>query len=276
MNDSDYKILKKGNKCVEVVSLKKLLAAKGFYPSSDDPFFYKELEDAVTLYQNTHLGSTGRMLGETETLGVVGVETWKALEGRTNQKLGLKPPVTVVSAKSPRRDFLVQLKSRHDAGVGEVPKGSNWGNGVKEAILWNGFDDPIPWCNAEMNFDLGKVGIDPPWGKGCRVCSTWNSARKAGMAFTFSEEKPCPGDLFVILHKPLLASKMAPDVNGHIGAIAAIDASNIITYEGNSDDRFRSASRSISSLVGFIRLFPYEKDFKFGIGKWGEAGSNDR
>lgn len=275
MKDSDYKTLKRGDKGIEVVSLKLLLAAKGFYPSSDDPVFYKELEDAVKLYQTTHLGSTGRMLNETEILGVVGVETWKALEGKTNQKLGLTPPVNLVKT-SGRRDFLTQLKSRHEAGVGEVPKGSNWGNGVKECIKWNGIDEPIPWCNAEMNFDLGKAGVTPPWGKGVRVCASWNAARKAKMAFLFSEGEACPGDLFVILHKPLLASRMAPDVNGHIGAIAAIDMYNIITYEGNSDDRFRSASRSTSSLVGFIRLFPYEKNFKFGIGKWGAVGSNDR
>lgn len=270
-----YPILRVGSRGPEVVQLKNMLAAKGAHPSSDDPRYYVATADAVRWYQQTHLGSSGRFLVETEPAGVVTEEMWKALEGRTVQKLGLKLSVSVLPKTSMRRKFLAQLAGRHSAGTAEVPKGSNWGDGVVTAIKWNGFKSPIPWCNAEMNYDLAMIGVEPVWKKCCRVCETWNIARKHGMAFTIGERNPCPGDLFVMLNT-LRKDGTAPDQNGHIGAVAGINSPYFLTYEGNSDDRFRAGKRGLSSPCGWIKLWDDEV-FKVEGKDWQSTdGANDR
>lgn len=256
---SDYPILKEGDSGPEVRHLKALLAAKGMHRSSDDPHFYKATGDAVRLFQTAHVGVDGRPLIESQQPGVVTEATWMALEGRIPQRIGLRPMLNIARMNSPRRELLAACQAFHQQGVKEVPKGSNWGDGVRELLEWHG-SGPVPWCNAAVNYALHKAGLPAPcWGKSMRVCATWNKARAAGQAIRRSEVyMVCPGDLFVMLHEPLLANGSAPDCNGHIGVIGGTDGVDILTFEGNSDDRWAARRRKISSLVGIIRLWPHE------------------
>lgn len=248
----DYPELKIGSKGDYVKLLKAKLASRGFHPYSDDPNFYAATSGAVTHYQQTHVGRTGRFLVETEPKGVVTEEVWLALDGTTPQKLGIKSGNPGAPKKSILAAFIAQLKARRKDGVAETPRGSNWGGGVTVAIQDNKINFPIPWCAAEINYDLRSAGFKPPWGNCVRVCEIWNIAKRLGLTI---KGPPAPGDLFVMLSKPLLKTGLAPDVNGHIGAVLSVEGADFITAEGNSDDRLRIGRRSISSVAGWIRLF---------------------
>lgn len=273
-----YPTLKTGSKGTDVLHLKALLHARGYHKESDDDRFYKATGEQVHLYQMRNLGSSGAFLIETPGVvpGVVGEETWRALDGSTPQRMGLKPKPTGGVGKSrgadpgndpaqKRRALLSFCADLHATGTGEIPKGSNWGDGVVAILKHCGFGYGVPWCAAAMVYALFEsVRYTLPSGRSARVCAIWNDCRKAGIAFTLAERDPCPGDLFVQLHAPLKRGGYAPDVNGHIGAIAECGGSRFDSFEGNSDDRFRAGNRSLSTIKGFIQ---WTEPVKFTAGK---------
>ena len=293
---NDYPTLKTGSRGDLVVFLKTLLASWGYHAESDYPHYVKATAEAVHLFQMRHLGSGERFLIETPGVvpGVVGEETWRALDGTTGQRMGLDvDPRAGLRRQIPRKDstrgigdagdpaavrqaFLEFCKGLHDAGTGERPKGSNWGDGVTPMLKHCGLG-ANPWCAAGMVYALHKsVGVELPSKKCARVCLIWNACRAAGSAFTLTDVAEgraviCPGDLFVQLHKPLRANGTAPNVNGHIGAIAGIGSGvgggRCDTFEGNSDDRWRAGNRALSTIVGIIQWAPPSRyDFQKGKG----------
>lgn len=276
---SDYPTLKVGSKGAAVVHLKALLHSKGYHAESTYDRYVKATAEQVHLFQMRHLGSGGKFLVETPGVepGVVAEETWRALDGSTPQRMGIKPaPDAGIRVRPPsrgstraagdpgdpailRRSFLAYCAHLHEDGTGERPKGSNWGDGVIAMLEHCGLG-PNPWCAAAMVYGLYEsVGHTLPSGKSARVCTIWNAARKAGIAHTLIEADPCPGDLFVQLHAPLRRGGYAPDVNGHIGAMAGIGGGRFDSFEGNSDDRFRAGNRDLNSIKGFIQWCPPAK-----------------
>ena len=71
---SDY--LKYGDKGNEVLKLQRLLAKQGFFKDEPSGSFNVVTQDAVTYFQQSHLGSDGSFL---DVDGVVGPATWWAL-----------------------------------------------------------------------------------------------------------------------------------------------------------------------------------------------------
>lgn len=273
-----YPRLQIGSKGLAVLHLKKLLAAKGLHPSSNDSTYYSRTADIVRLYQATHIGPSGKFLIETEEPGIVTDTTWMALEGRLNQNQKAPAPVKVdTTSSSPRARFLEQLVAWYKAGVREIPKGSNADNGgvISKMERFHGMTGQ-PWCAMTINYAHHLVfGVLPPWGKNARVCSLWNVARAKGLTLPPTAAL-CPGDLGVYISKPLRADGTAPDVNGHIFTLTGRKGNTIYGIDGNSDDRVRASARSINYISGIIRLWPVERDLKFDLESYESGTASDR
>ncbi len=281
-------LLRTGSKGPDVLHLKALLASKGHHESSNDPVFYKETAQIVSVYQATHLGPKGRfLLEEGEEPGVVGEKTWGSLTGAYTQYQAkevlatpLAPPQKPIRPQvlaNPRYLFLAQLATWYKQGVAEKPKGSNSDGGgiVDKCQAWHGMSRTF-WCAMALNYAyfsaLGKI---PPWGKLARVATLWNTARKLGLAVAGSEGVQ-PGDLGVYLSAPLKKDGSAPDVNGHIFAVTAVGRGRVMGLDGNSDDRLRASDRSLSYLVGYIQAFKGVAPITFNLSGYETGAVSDR
>lgn len=275
----DYPILKTGDRGSNVLHLKALLHAKGLLPESDDNQFYAGTAETVKVYQATHLGPDGKFLIETEKPGVVGENTWKALEGAFDQKQGAPVPTlkqVPVSSTSPRKLFLNQLIKWYKAGVKEVPKGANADNGgvISQMEKFHGMSGQ-PWCAMAINYAHYLVfGKTPPWGKMARVCDIWDLAKSKGLTLP-ANSVICPGDIGVYISGGLKKNGYAVSSDGHIFTLTGGSSTRITSIDGNSDDRIRAADRARSYMVGIIRLWPAEK-LDFNLAGYETGNASDR
>jgi hypothetical protein len=277
---SDYPILKVGSKGPAVLLLKAHLAAKGWplYKGSDDPTMYSRTCADVGVFQATHLGPTGRFLTECEGVvpGVVDALTWQALEGKFDQKQGTPVPELVKKSDDPRARFINQLAAWYAAKVREIPKGSNEGPVISDMQKFHGLSG-APWCAMTVNYAHQQVfGTTPPWGKNARVCSIYNKALALGLTVPVDRRKICPGDLAMLVHGGLTSSGKAPDANGHIWTVTAMDGSDVLGLDGNSDDRLRASRRDLSQVHGIIRLWPTSPSVKFNLADYESGPASDR
>ena len=128
---SDY--LKYGDKGNEVLKLQRLLAKQGFFKDEPSGSFNVVTRDAVTYFQQSHLGSDGSFL---DVDGVVGPATWWALRNPSGapQKSGLHSAAPASLTPLRQRQLEIVL-GEHKKGVKEVPDGSNWGHRDPE-VRW--------------------------------------------------------------------------------------------------------------------------------------------
>lgn len=138
-------------------------------------------------------------------------------------------------------------------GVSEIPKGSNWGDGVKKYLNSVGINFPAAWCMAFVYWCTDQaakeLGVKNPLIKTGGVMAQWNQIPKS-----MKHTEPQPGDIFIM---DFGVGK------GHTGFVTAVQGDRIQTIEGNSNDEGsregfevcrKPNGRKISSCKGFIRI----------------------
>lgn len=253
-------ILKVGSSGVEVVDLKGMLSAQGFWLEHQRGLkFTPKLTEAVAYFQQTHLAEDGLTL---IIDGQVGPQTRWALERPTGkaQKSNIQNDQQPFGIGLVRKKLLEVALSQH--GVKEKPNGSNRGG-----TPMGGVDKFLPdWCKKE-----GKKG--PAWccffvswvtreafgryplGRRHGSCkAAWAAAYKLGMVIDVKGNDPttfaAPGDAFVMLR---------PNGTGHIGFVYRVnnDGTMFNTIEGNCGNQVKIGTRSIyqKSFRGYINFF---------------------
>lgn len=239
----------------EVKRLQRILKTQGFFKGEILGNFLKRTEEAVILFQQSHLGPKGMPLAVD---GVVGGDTWWALEHPSGP-----PQISAIPGKIPagltqRRTKQLEIAlAEHAKGVREEPDGSNWGpeiekfGGIKGApwccYFWS-------WCNRQCfdGYSLGaKIGH-------CKTA--WEKAGSLGMVHKKGEYLPIPGDAFVMLYRN---EKGDLTGTGHIGFVLRVEVEGskavaINTVEGNAGNRVKVGRRELAGkdIVGFINNFP--------------------
>jgi len=262
---SDY--LKYGDKGNEVLKLQRLLAKQGFFKDEPSGSFNVVTQDAVTYFQQSHLGSDGSFL---DVDGVVGPATWWALRNPSGapQKSGLHSAAPASLTPLRQRQLEIVL-GEHKKGVKEVPDGSNWGTEIPKY----GGRKGDPWCCWFWSWGNKQTFGQYTLGAKIGSCmSAWKAAKKKGMAREKGAYVPIPGDAFVMLYRNSSGKLKG---TGHIGYVLRVKVQNgravaINTVEGNSGNRVKLGKRTLASkdIVGFINPFPADEqptDWESGI-----------
>jgi peptidoglycan hydrolase-like protein with peptidoglycan-binding domain len=259
------RFVKLGDRGDSVVEVQSILVAQGFLTGEVSGTFDAATRDAVSYFQQSHLGRDGEFL---EVDGVVGPNSWWALRhpvgAPQRSNIPAEPteggvPKIIPKGLTPLR--VEQLKivvAEH--GVKEVPNGSNWGPGVKK---YGGIKGK-PWCCWFWSWGNKQVfGSYTLGGKLGRCMTAWNRANDRGMAHEKGDYIPIPGDGFVMLYRN---GNGKFNGRGHIGYVLRTKvedgkATVINTVEGNSANRVKIGRRKLSSkdIVGFINPFPPEE-----------------
>ncbi len=139
-------------------------------------------------------------------------------------------------------------KSEAAKGVKEEPPGSNDGPRVREYQQGNGGNY---WCAHFVSWCVNQAGTSP-FGHTGSVSKLRSWGQNNGKYTPASRAVPQPGDIF---------TKQRTDdqgrvVGGHTGFVLDFDPSSrrMRTVEGNSDDRVRIGSQSMTSIDGIVRL----------------------
>jgi hypothetical protein len=138
-------------------------------------------------------------------------------------------------------------------GLEEVPRGSNWGDVVKQYLSSVGIDFPASWCMAFVYWVTDKrakeLGVANPLIKTGGVLRQWNEINP-----NYKVKVPQVGDIFIMDFG---------QGHGHTGFVTGVVGNRIETIEGNSNDDgsregyevcAKPGGRQISSIKGFIRL----------------------
>lgn len=135
-------------------------------------------------------------------------------------------------------------------GKKENPKGSNWGEPVKDYLKSVGINFPASWCMAFVYwcYDTAShnLGINNPLVKTGGVLAQWNNIdkdKKINLSNLLKDSSPLkPGDIFIMNYGQGL---------GHTGIIESIGKNKIHTIEGNTND---TGSREGYEVCRKIRL----------------------
>lgn len=132
-------------------------------------------------------------------------------------------------------------------GVEEVPRGSNWGDGVKKYLNSVGINFPASWCMAFVYWCVANSGTNNLLYKTGGVLNQWNK-----VSSWCKHKEPLAGDIFIMDFGKGL---------GHTGFVEKVEGGLIHTIEGNTNDTGSREGyevcrriRNISACVGFIRL----------------------
>lgn len=154
----------------------------------------------------------------------------------------------------PRRTRILEVAlGELAAGVREEPPGSNRGPRIDAYMpAWAMSMPGPPWCawyatwvlsGALGSHPLGRTGGTSTLTERARARSLWRP-RDGGYL-------PSPGDLFMMRTGPR---------TGHVGFVLGCRDGEILTIEGNSDDRVRLGQRRLDDarLTGWICTVPEE------------------
>ncbi len=253
---STFPILKRNSRdkyYLDILHKQLILAggnAKNLASDMAEDFFGDETYREVIRFQQTHLAPDKSAL---DVDGIIGPDSWWALfnfDGE-EQRSNLKPEV-VTNVSSDRLKVIKIALQQHANGTKEIPKGSNWGDGVTKFLKFCGLG-PNPWCLAFVQWVVFEALKNLPWkSKTAHVKTFWQVCDKLGFAFKVKNYSPIPGDLFVIIHS---------DGTGHIGIISNVNsqtqATRLNVVEGNSGDRVALRERipGQNSHVGYINFY---------------------
>lgn len=137
-------------------------------------------------------------------------------------------------------------------GVQEIPKGSNWGDKVKEYLAAVNIGSPAPWCCAFVVWCFRHCQKDKtviPTTGSCTFLLNW--AKEQGKLV----KQPRPGDVFLLLRP---GGKSA----FHTGLVSSVGALTFGTIEGNSNpggspegyEVVARVRRKVLASVAFLRL----------------------
>jgi Putative peptidoglycan binding domain/CHAP domain len=245
----------------EVKMLQSLLRSQGYFAAVLGGHFQKKTRQAVLAFQRAHLGRDGKPL---EVDGEVGDDTWWALYHPSGKPQKSNIPAILPAGLTPMRAKVLKVAAaEHQAGIHEIPDGSNWGDGVIK-YLEEGGSPANPWCCFFWSWcvhrALGAHAFGKPMGS---VLSTWQLAKTKGWAMDKTVYAPVPGDAFVMLYKDDSGKLKG---TGHIGFVLRADKARnptaFNTVEGNCGNRVKVGRRQMdqSTLVGFINQYSQEKE----------------
>ena len=257
--------LKRGDHGPEVVKLQQILAEEGFLTGACDGVFGKLTHEAVSYFQDTHVGPDGGHLADD---GVVGPKTWWALENATAPVQRSQAPGKIPAGLSPQRQKLLEVALAEE-GVREDPNGSNRGPRIDEFISWEGHaagEKGPPWCCFFWSWAVKQALGTYPFGR--RLARCYDAAAKAMELGQWRDKGssyiPLPGDAFVCL--PRDEGGKLVDGAGHIGLVLRVEvrdgqAVRFNTVEGNCGNAVKVGVREVAHgrLAGFINLFPPEE-----------------
>ena len=242
-----------------VAALKELLWAQGHWKHATSGPWGGALTEAVTYFQQTHIGKDGLPL---KTDGEVGDKTWWALrnaEGkkqRNGMKAGAKIPAGIGVV---RTSLLKKALSEHAKGVKETPNGSNRGKHVdkyfpKWLIKKMGKGKGEAWCAFFINWLVTEVIGKRPWGGYIGSCyALYKASKKKGLACYTAPARVRPGDVGIMF-------KTNPDKKrpkgGHIFLVLRVsaDGSEVNTVEGNCGNRVKVGWRRTKDVSRFINF----------------------
>lgn len=141
--------------------------------------------------------------------------------------------------------------AKSQIGVSEDPKGSNWGERVKEYLAEVHVHSPAPWCCAFLVWCFRHAGFGSgklPTTASCTFLLNW--AREQGRLV----KSPQPGDIFLLLRP---GGKTA----FHTGIVTSVGKLTLGTIEGNSNasgspEGYEVVARTRSRLsrVAYVRI----------------------
>lgn len=133
-------------------------------------------------------------------------------------------------------------------GVQEEPKGSNDGPRVREYQRGSGGNY---WCAHFVSWCVNQAGSSP-FGHTGSVATLRKWGQNNGRYTPVSQAHPQPGDIFTKSR----TDKQGRVVGGHTGFVLDYDPKGrrMRTVEGNSQDRVRIGSQSMSNIDGIIRI----------------------
>jgi hypothetical protein len=256
MPEKSHPLLRFGDVGDEVKVLQSLLQSQGYFPAALGGHFQEKTKQAVVYFQQTHLGRDGKPL---EVDGEVGDDTWWALYHPSGIPQKSNIPAILPAKLTPMRaKVLKTAAAEHQAGVHEVPDGSNWGDGVSK-YLEEGGSPADCWCCFFWSWCVHSALGEHPFGKPMGiVLTTWQQAKAKGWAMEKAGYAPVPGDAFVMLYKDDSGKLKG---TGHIGFVLRVDkarnATAFNTVEGNCGNRVKVGRRQMdqSTLVGFINQY---------------------
>ena len=133
-----------------------------------------------------------------------------------------------------------------EIGVEEVPRGSNWGDGVKKYLNSVGINFPASWCMAFVYYCCTQAGVKHLVKTG-GVLAQWNK-----VAAAYKSQTPSVGCIFIMDYGKGL---------GHTGFVERIEGDTLHTIEGNTNDsgsregyEVCRRQRKISHCKGFIKV----------------------
>lgn len=133
-----------------------------------------------------------------------------------------------------------------EIGVEEVPRGSNWGDGVKKYLNSVGINFPASWCMAFVYYCCTQAGVKHLVKTG-GVLAQWNK-----VAAAYKSQTPSVGCIFIMDYGKGL---------GHTGFVERIEGDTLHTIEGNTNDsgsregyEVCRRQRKISQCKGFIKV----------------------
>src|SRR6266496_1080095 len=263
MPERSHPLLRFGDVGGEVKVLQGLLQSQGFFAAALGGYFQEKTQQALVYFQQTHLGRDGKPL---EVDGEAGDDTWWALYHPSGMPQKSNIPAILPARLTPMRAKVLKIAAaEHQAGVHEIPDGSNWGNGVIK-YLEEGGSPADCWCCFFWSWcvhrALGEHAFGKPMG---HVLTTWQQAKTKGWAMDKAGYAPVPGDAFVMLYKDDSGKLKG---TGHIGFVLRVDkarnATAFNTLEGNCGNRVKVGRRQMdqSTLVGFINQYTREKKLR--------------
>lgn len=250
--------LSRGQSGPDVLAIQQILLAEGFFRGTPLGNFGGLTETAVKHFQGTHIGEDGQMLTAD---GEVGPKTWWALHNPNGSAQRNYIPTDVKAiATGPRAEFVAYLYAMHARGIGEIPDGSNYGDGVTAIVNACGFKYGIYWCLAAQSYAWKEVFGTPLLGAMHVGCAAfWNLALAQGMAHPKKSYTPIPGDIAIYNYAGGLLSNGRLTGSGHAAGVARVsgDGMQFNALEGNVGNRFKHSIRNYSerTLVGYVNGF---------------------
>lgn len=230
-------------------------------------YFDEDTTVAVIYWQMTHLGPDGKPLGVTGFIDDATMWSFRNPSGepqRSYLAIARVKPI-VASLPNMRARVISIARGEHEAGVHEVPNGSNAGDGVDKYFEGSGLY-AVPWCALFVSWVLYQAFNGWPLGARFASCyQMWKAAGRLGKTGSL----PIPGDIFIMLYKNASGQLTW---SGHTGIVAAVGegAVEFNTLEGNAGNRVKLGQREVAAMYGFIN--PYgDKPSGYHIGLVGKA-----
>jgi len=276
------KTLEMGMAGPEIIILQTRLKELNYFKGECKGNFKSLTETAVRLFQTQHIDPQTKQPLEVD--GIVGPATVRALNKPSGvaQKNFFNPrkPKGLPPIRSAILDEFERL---HQAGVREIPRGSNWGDGIPQFGGRKGW----AWCALCYTTVCRRGGVDCP--RRARVYTIWKEAEKNGSFYPIDSTDPLaflPGNALIWQHKN---SRGAWTKTGHIAGInipvlwpdGRLKECN--TYGGNEGHRLKYGYRRVwvkkngvythvssKDLIGTINpLFDKPLENVYTIGKSG-------